>query len=150
VAACWAAMVSIGEQGYLDAARRIFDTTDWITARLRQMPALHVIGEPIFLIAFTSPDLNVYQILAGMEARGWGLNGLHLPPSLHLCVTQRHTQPGVRERFVEDLAGVVEHVRQHPEAPSGVGPIYGMAASSEMRGAVTEVLNWYMDTQFKV
>lgn len=149
-AACWAAMVSIGEQGYLEAARRILDTTDWITVRLRQMPALQVIGEPIFLIAFTAPDLNVYQIMAGMEARGWGLNGLHLPPSLHLCVTQRHTQPGVRERFVEDLAAVVEHVRQHPEAPSGVGPIYGMAASTEMRGMVAEVLNWYMDTQFKV
>jgi hypothetical protein len=48
-----------------------------------------------------------------------------------------------------DLREAVAFVREHPEAPQGIGPVYGMAASSEMQGMVTDVLNWYMDTQYK-
>jgi sphinganine-1-phosphate aldolase len=149
-AACWAAMVSMGESGYLEAARRILETASGITAGIRGIPELSVIGEPTFVIAFQSEALNIYQVLEFMTQRGWGLNGLHLPPSVHLCVTLRHTQPGVKEQFLEDLRAGVEHVKHNPEAPQGVGPIYGMAASSDMRGMVSEVLNWYMDMQYRV
>jgi glutamate/tyrosine decarboxylase-like PLP-dependent enzyme len=148
-AACWAAMVSIGEQGYLEAARRILETAAWIKAEIRKIPELEVIGDPLFVIAFRSEVLNVYQVLEFMTGRGWGLNGLHLPPSVHLCVTLRHTQAGVRERLIKDLHEAVGYVREHPEASEGIGPVYGMAASAEMRGMVTDVLNWYMDTQYK-
>jgi len=61
----------------------------------------------------------------------------------------RHTQSGVRERFMEDLREAVAYVREHPEASQGIGPVYGMASSAEMRGMVTDVLNWFMDTQYK-
>ncbi len=149
-AACWAAMISIGEQGYLEAARRILGTAAWLKAEIRKIPGLEVIGDPLFVISFRSEDLNIYQVLEFMTARGWGLNGLHLPPSIHLCVTLRHTQEGVGDRLIEDLREAVAYVGEHPEAPQGVGPVYGMAASAEMRGMVTEVLNWYMDTQYKV
>jgi glutamate/tyrosine decarboxylase-like PLP-dependent enzyme len=148
-AACWAAMVSIGEQGYLEAARRILETAAWIKEEIRRIPEIEVIGDPLFVIAFHSKALNIYQVLEFMTSRGWGLNGLHLPPAIHLCVTLRHTQGGVRERFVADLREAVAFVREHPEAPQGIGPVYGMAASSEMQGMVTDVLNWYMDTQYK-
>jgi glutamate/tyrosine decarboxylase-like PLP-dependent enzyme len=149
-AACWAAMVSIGEQGYLEAARRILETAAWIKEEIRRIPELEVIGDPLFVIAFLSKTINIYQVLEFMTSRGWGLNGLHLPPAIHLCVTLRHTQDGVRERLVTDLREAVAFVREHPGAPQGIGPVYGMAASSEMQGMVTEVLNWYMDTQYKV
>ncbi|OGO12182.1 MAG: sphingosine-1-phosphate lyase [Chloroflexi bacterium RBG_13_66_10] len=149
-AACWAAMVSIGEQGYLEAARRILETAGWMKAEIRKIPGLEVIGDPLFVIAFRSDELNVYQVLEFMTGRGWGLNGLHLPPCVHLCVTLRHTQEGVGDRLIEDLREAAAYVREHPEAPQGIGPVYGMAASAEMRGMVTDVLNWYMDTQYKV
>lgn len=148
-ATAWAAMVSMGEQGYLEAARRILETTAWITREMRQIPEIEVIGDPIFLIAFRSASLNVYQIMEYMTQRRWSLNGLNLPPSLHLCVTQRHTQDGVKERFVEDLKAAIEYVKQNPQAPEGLGPIYGMASSIELRGMVKEVLGWLMDLLYK-
>ena len=149
-AACWATMVSIGEKGYLAAARRIMETATWIKDEIAHIPELKVIGDPLFVIAFLSESLNVFQVLEYMTERKWGLNGLHLPPAIHLCVTLRHTQPGVKERLIQDLKAAVDFVKKNPQAPEGIGPVYGMAGSIETLGMVKHVLNWYMDTQYSV
>ncbi len=149
-AACWAAMVSMGEQGYLEAARRILETTAWLKQQMRALHEIEVIGDPLFLIAFRSDTLDVYKVMEYMTQRKWGLNGLHLPPSVHVCITLRHTQPGVRERFIEDLKAAIGYVKAHPEASEGIGPVYGLAASVDMRGMIHNILNWYMDLLYKV
>jgi glutamate/tyrosine decarboxylase-like PLP-dependent enzyme len=148
-AACWAAMVSMGERGYMDAARRILETTAWLKQEMREIPEIQVMGDPLFLIAFRSEVLNVYKISEFMSQRHWGLNGLHLPPSVHICITLRHTQPGVKERFIEDLKAAIEYVKQNPSAPEGLGPIYGLASAVEMRDMVKEILNWCMDLLYE-
>jgi sphinganine-1-phosphate aldolase len=149
-AACWAAMVSMGEAGYLQAASRIMETAIWIKKEMEKIPDLQVMGDPTFVIAFASDSLNIYQVLEYMTQKGWGLNGLHLPPSVHLCVTLRHTQEGVKERLLEDLKAAVEYVKENPQASEGIGPVYGMASSPDFRGMVTDVLDWYLDKQFEV
>jgi hypothetical protein len=102
------------------------------------------------MVTFRSDSLNVYQILEFMTQRGWGLSGLHLPPSAHLCVTLRHTQEGVKERFVEDMRAAIQYVKEHPEAAEGMGPIYGMASAVETRGLVKSVFNWFLDMLYSV
>ncbi len=149
-AACWAAMVSMGEDGYLQAAKRIMETATWIKTEMEKIPELQVLGDPTFVIAFASDSLNIYQLLEHMTQKGWGLNGLHLPPSVHLCVTLRHTLAGVKERFIEDLKEAIGYVKENPQASQGIGPVYGMASTPDLRGMVTEVLNWYLDKQFEV
>ena len=149
-ATCWAAMVSMGEKGYLEAAGRILETTAWIKQEMKQIPELQVIGDPLFMIAFQSETVNVYKVMEYMTQRNWGLNGLYLPAGVHLCVTLRHTELGVKERFIADLKAAVEYVKQNPAAPEGLGPLYGMAATVEMRGMVKEVLGWCMDLLFQV
>jgi sphinganine-1-phosphate aldolase len=150
IAVAWAAMVSMGEQGYLDAARSILETATWIKNALRKIEDIEVIGDPPFMATFKSNTLNIYQLLEYMTQKGWGLNGLHLPPSAHLCVTLRHTQAGVKERFVEDLQEAIAYVKTHPQADEGVGPIYGMAAAVETRGMVKMVFNWFLDLLYSV
>jgi len=150
IAAAWAAMVSMGEQGYLDAAKRILETTRWMKDELRGIEEIEIIGDPPFMVTFRSDSLNVYQILEFMTQRGWGLSGLHLPPSAHLCVTLRHTQEGVKERFVEDMRAAIQYVKEHPEAAEGMGPIYGMASAVETRGLVKSVFNWFLDMLYSV
>ncbi len=149
-AVCWAAMVSLGEKGYMEAARRILETTAWLKQEIRAIPELQVIGDPLFMVAMRSDVLDVYKLMEFMTQRRWGLNGLHLPPSVHLWVTQRHAQPGGRERFMNDLREAVAFVKKNPDAPEGVGPIYGMAAQVPLRGMVKEVLRRYMDILYKV
>jgi glutamate/tyrosine decarboxylase-like PLP-dependent enzyme len=149
-AACWAAMVSIGEQGYLDAARRILETASWIAREVEKIPGLQVIGDPLFLVAFRSEDFDIYKVVEFMGQRNWGLNALHLPPAVHICVTLRHTQSGVKERLLADLKEAVAYVQKNPSASEGIGPVYGLAAMPPMRAMVKDILNWYMDTQYKV
>lgn len=149
-AACWASLVSTGEAGYLEATRAILDTAGKIKAGIRTIPELHVLGDPLFVIAFASSTLDVYRILDCMAHRGWSLNGLHRPPAVHIAVTLRHTQKGVAEQFLADLQASVEEVQRQPRAKGGMAPIYGMAATLPLRGVVSEMLKRYLDLLYKV
>jgi glutamate/tyrosine decarboxylase-like PLP-dependent enzyme len=148
-AACWAAMVRIGQKGYRDATRRILETADFIKVAIRAIPELFVLGDPLWVIAFGSRALDIYRVMDAMRHRGWSLNGLHRPSCVHLCVTLRHTQPGVKERFVEDLQAAVADVKNAPEAEGGMAPVYGMAATLPLRGVVSNILKAYMDVLYK-
>lgn len=148
-AACWAALTSIGGQGYLDATRRILETAARIKDGIRHIPELRLLGDPLFVIAFASDSLDIYKVLDFMSHKKWSLNGLHKPACVHLCVTLRHTQPGVAERFLADLHEAVEHVKAHPEEKGRMAPIYGMASTIPMRGLVSDMLKKYLDLVFK-
>lgn len=149
-AACWAAMVATGEAGYLDATARILAAATYIRGHIAHMPELRVLGDPLWVIAFDAPGLNIYEILAQMSARGWRLNGLDRPPAVHIAVTLRHAEPGVAQRFIEDLRASVAHVKAHPQAATGMAPVYGMASSLPLRGVVGELLKRYADVLYEV
>jgi sphinganine-1-phosphate aldolase len=150
IAAAWATLVTMGEQGYLESTRRILETADVLKRGIRSIPELHVLGEPLFVIAFGSRTLDIYKILDRLSAKGWNLNGLHKPAAVHLCVTLRHTQPGVADRFLENLREAVEHVRENPGEKGTMAPVYGMAATVPFRGLLSDLLKKYMDLLYKV
>jgi glutamate/tyrosine decarboxylase-like PLP-dependent enzyme len=149
-AACWAAMVSIGEEGYLDATRRILETAARIKNGIAELPELFVIGDPLFVIAFGSHELDIYRVMDAMTERGWSLNSLHKPACLHLCTTLRHTVPGVAEGFIEDLKAAVAYVKEHPAVEGGMAPIYGMADALPDRDVIADALRQHMDGWYRV
>ncbi|MFN8036200.1 MAG: aminotransferase class V-fold PLP-dependent enzyme [Acidimicrobiia bacterium] len=148
-AECWAAMLAMGERGYLEATRAIVETGAEIKAGLATIPEVHVLGDPLWVIAFASDTLDVYRIQDVMTEKGWRLNGLQNPAAVHLCVTLRHTQPSVAARFVDDLRASVAEVAATPEAAGTMAPIYGMAGIVETRGSVEELLGRYVDLLFR-
>ncbi len=148
-AACWASLVTLGEAGYLDATKKILETARRVREGIETIPELEVLGDPLWVIAFTSKELNVYEIMDRMTQKRWNLNGLHRPPAVHLCVTLRHTRPGVARRFVADLGEAVAAVKENPGAPGGMAPVYGMASTLPVRGLVAEVLEGYMDRLYE-
>jgi glutamate/tyrosine decarboxylase-like PLP-dependent enzyme len=147
-AACWAAMLSLGEAGYLDATGRILEAAAAVKAGIATIDGVEVIGDPLWNVAFTT-DVDVYRVLDVLGHHGWSLNGLQDPPSIHLCVTLRHTQPGVIDRFLEDLAAAVATVRADPDAGGSMAPIYGMATMADMQGTVEQLLEGYVDLLFE-
>jgi len=148
-AACWAAMTAIGAEGYMSATKKILETAAAIKKGVNEIPELHVNGDPLFVVSFASETVNVYKVLDYMSHKKWSLNGLHKPTCIHLCVTLRHTQPGVAERFLADLREAVEHVKAHPEEKGSMAPVYGMGATIPMRGMVSDLLKKYLDVIFK-
>jgi glutamate/tyrosine decarboxylase-like PLP-dependent enzyme len=149
IAQCWAAMVTMGEDGYLDATRRILGTAAAIKEAVRAIDGLEVIGDPLFDIAWRSDEVNIWGVLDEMSNRGWSLNGLQDPPAMHLCVTLRHCQAGVVERFAADLAASVQHLREHPDAGHDLAPVYGMAQMTEMQGMVEAGIADYVDKLYE-
>lgn len=149
-AACWAAMLSMGEKGYLEAARRILKTGAQIRAGIEAMPELRVLGDPLWVVAFASDQLDIYRVMAHMTSKGWSLNGLHKPPCVHICVTLRHTQEGVADRFLSDLRWAVDQVVASPGEKEGMAPMYGLAATVPIRGIVGDMLERYIDLLYKV
>jgi glutamate/tyrosine decarboxylase-like PLP-dependent enzyme len=148
-AACWAAMTSMGAEGYLAATKKILETAETIKAGIRNIPELKPLGDSLFVIAFASGSLDIYKVLEAMAHKGWSLNGLHKPSCVHLCVTLRHTQPGVAERFLRDLGAAVDHVRANPEEKGTMAPVYGMASTLPLRGVVSDMLKRYLDLIYK-
>jgi len=149
-AACWAAMVSTGREGYMEATKKILDTAARIKKGIAGIPELRILGDPLWVIAFASPDLDIYRVMDYMTKKQWGLNGLHKPPCVHICVTLRHTLPGVADRFIEDLTDAVQYVRTHPDEKGGMAPVYGMAATIPDRSMVGDLLVRYIDLLYKV
>jgi glutamate/tyrosine decarboxylase-like PLP-dependent enzyme len=146
------ALQVMGESGYLDATRRILTAADTIRGGIAETPGIHVMGDPLFVIAFAADDperLNIYQVLDAMSKKGWHLNGLHRPACVHITVALRQAQPGVAERFVADLRAAVEWAGAHPDEKGGMAPVYGMAGSVPVRGVVSDLMTAYMDVLYE-
>ncbi|HSN82663.1 MAG TPA: aminotransferase class V-fold PLP-dependent enzyme [Polyangiales bacterium] len=149
-AACWAAMMSMGRSGYLDASRRILETGAKIRRGIEAIPELEVLGDPLWVIAFRSDALDIYRVMDFMTKRRWNLNGLHKPASVHIAVTLRHTSEGVADRFLHDLRAAVDYTKAHPNQEGGMAPVYGMANSLPVQGVVTDLLERYLDVLYEV
>lgn len=151
IAAAWAALLSMGEAGYLEATRAILETAASIRRGIAAIDGLSVLGDPLWVIAFRAETVNIYEVMALMAQRGWSLNGLHHPPAVHLAVTLRHTQPGVVEQFLDDLGESVAAAETSGSEPhTGAAPLYGMAATFPARAAVGELLERYIDRLYEV
>jgi glutamate/tyrosine decarboxylase-like PLP-dependent enzyme len=150
-AQAWAALMSIGEAGYLEATAAVLDAAALIRGGIEQIDGLRVLGDPLWVIAFASTDdaVSIYDVQDRMAKRGWSLNGLQSPAAVHICVTLRHTSEGVPQRFVADLGAAVDQARAEPGG-SLMAPVYGMASSVDTRGAVHEILRTYADVIYRV
>ena len=149
-AACWATLLSMGEDGYRDSVQKILVTAEVIKKGISEISELTLMGEPLWVIAFESKNLDIYKVMDQMTHEGWNLNGLHKPACVHICITLRHTQAGVAERFLSDLKDAVTHVKTHPTESGGMAPVYGMAATLPFRGVIRDFLKRYLDLYYKV
>ncbi len=125
LAATWAAMVTIGRQGYLNYAREIFETAYAMQDIVRSHPELRLMGTPTFCFSFTSDAFDIYHVNDFMRQRGWRFNGQQYPNSIHMAVTRPQTQPGLVEAFAADLAEAVPYAVEHADEAPASGAIYG-------------------------
>jgi sphinganine-1-phosphate aldolase len=137
IAATWAAMLTTGEEGYLDAAAAIHATAQQVKAAVERQPELRLFGDDqTFLVAFGAAEpaedraeLDIFLVNDALAARGWRLNPDQLPPGLHFCVTRPNTRPGLAEEFDRDLAAAVTYAREHRGEPARSGALYGLAGA---------------------
>ena len=146
LAATWAAMVSLGREGYLRYARDIFDTAFAMQQAVRSHPELRIMGDPYFCFSFTSDEFDIYHVNDALRASGWRLNGQQYPNAIHMAVTRPQTQPGLVDKWWADLDAAVAHAHEHKDEPAVSGSIYG--GVPDLTPEVTSFINSVIESMF--
>ncbi|RDX92817.1 Sphingosine-1-phosphate lyase, partial [Mucuna pruriens] len=145
IAGAWAAMMSLGKDGYLKNTKAIMEGSRRIQKGIEEIAELFIVGRPdMTIVAFGSDVLDIFEVNDIMSSKGWHLNALQRPNSIHICVTLQHVP--IVEDFLKDLKESVKTVKENPGPISGgLAPIYGAAGKMPDRGMVQELLVDYMD-----
>ncbi len=139
IAAAWAVLTYLGEEGYTRLARVIMDTTQALQDGINATPGLHVVGAPdMSVFAFGSETLDIYAVGDAMDQRGWHPDRQQLPPSLHLMVTPAHEN--IVPSFLADLREAAASVEPGVPAATGSAAMYGMLGKVPDRGVVRNVI----------
>lgn len=140
IAAAWATLNFLGEEGYLRIARVTMETATRLMNGIRSIPELRLLGKPdMSIFAFTSDAINVYALAESMEKRGWHLDRQQLPPSLHMMVTPAHET--VVDPFLNDLNESVRELAAAGDAPvSGQSAVYGMVSALPDRAPARDLI----------
>ncbi|XP_016472367.1 sphingosine-1-phosphate lyase isoform X1 [Nicotiana tabacum] len=146
IAGAWAAMISLGFEGYLENTKEIMEASKSIQKGIQDIPELFVIGRPeMSIIAFGSDVVDIFEVNDVMSSKGWHLNALQRPNSVHICVTLQHVP--VVQIFLKDLRDSVQTVKENPgPVNGGFAPIYGAAGKMPDRGMVQDLLIEFMDS----
>lgn len=145
IAGAWASLISFGMDGYTEAVQKVMQASEKLKKGISEISDLYIIGKPdMTIIAFASQTIDIYKVNEAMSAKGWNLNALHKPSSLHICITLQHVN--TIEEFLKDLTMAVKMVKENPGMfEDGMAPIYGAAAKMPDRGIVKDLLLAYMD-----
>lgn len=102
IAAAWAAMNFIGDDGYLKMSAQMYDATRAMVEGLKQIEGIRLLGEPdMNLIAYASDEIDVFVLADRLKRRGWyvqpQLSFQNSPANIHLSVNP------AGEKWVEAL-----------------------------------------------
>ncbi len=115
MAAAWAVINFIGDEGYLELARRKLKATQQVVEGIEKIKGLKLLGKPeMCLVAFTSDALNIFNIIDDMNEKGW-----YIQPALsfgnsiqHIHISINVSNVGWISQFLTDLEESMEKVEE--------------------------------------
>ncbi|MCS6905769.1 MAG: aspartate aminotransferase family protein [Bacteroidia bacterium] len=111
IAAAWAVMNHLGEEGYLRLAQATMQAAQKIKEGIQQIEDLYIIGNPCAtLLAFGSSTVDIYAIADEMTQKGWHIDRQQFPPCLHLTVNYIHTS--IVDQFLADLKEATKRAKK--------------------------------------
>ncbi len=112
VAAAWAMMHFLGEEGYLRLAKQMMEEKKRLAKGIGAIGGLKVIDTELILLCYVSEDdkLSIMEIVAGMEQLGWVHFGTLQPPMVQL-VMEAKAEPHI-EAYLKDLSDIVRRIRE--------------------------------------
>jgi len=118
MAAAWAVLNYVGDDGYLEIARKKLAAVKIITDGIGRIDGLRLLARPdMCLISFTSDEVNVFHIIDEMNQRGWyiqpSLSFDNSPAHIHLSVSASNV--GWEEELLKNLAECVHIARSVPD-----------------------------------
>lgn len=119
IAAAWAMLRYLGEEGFQDIVRRSQEATKYILDKIAAIEDIEVLGKPdMCMFTLASEKFNVFEIDDKMRERGWHMIPQFAcggsPSNLHISLSQANVPHA--EKFIDDLTEVLEKLRNNGSA----------------------------------
>ncbi len=151
IAAAWATLMAIGEEGYLELTKKGLDVRDKLIEGVRKIDGIEVYGDPVgTLVTFGSIDeksLPIFAVADVLASKGWHFDRHQNPNCLHATCGASNEQSV--DEFVADIEAAVAEVRANPAlAEEGDAAMYGMMAKVPARGLVKFTVRRVMEAMY--
>ena len=105
-------------------------------------------GKPeLSVLALGSKSFNILMLGAEMTKRGWTLNSMQYPPSVHISVTILTARAA--DDFIRDVREIAAKLLNDPNAKEeGMAAMYGMAAAIPDRSLVGDIARGFIDALY--
>lgn len=146
IACCYASLLNTGKDGYSKKSLEIYEAAQKIKNGIKnEIPSIYVLGDSYSsVIAFSSKKFDIYKVGDVLSKKGWNLNTLQNPNSIHVCVT--YPMVKMASTFIQDLKDAANLIETNPKAaPEGLAAIYGLTASFPDRSVIQEIGLAYLD-----
>ncbi|MGD2186485.1 MAG: aminotransferase class V-fold PLP-dependent enzyme [Desulfobacterales bacterium] len=117
MAAAWAVMNYLGEDGYMEIVREVMEATKLVLDGIHRIDGIHVLGQPdMCMFAFSSSvqGVNVYRLADRLKVKGWFLQPQfersNSPANLHISMN-RSSVPQAKA-FLEDFQETIEELKK--------------------------------------
>lgn len=122
IASAWAVQQYLGQDGYLDIARKSMLAREIFEKGLADIADLHTLGVPdLWALCFGSDTVDMTLVQKHMAAKGWRIGGVVAPRGLHMMFTPVHL-PYVGE-MLHALELAVKQVQNGETTPTGTPEI---------------------------
>jgi glutamate/tyrosine decarboxylase-like PLP-dependent enzyme len=112
LAASWAVIHYLGEEGYLKLTARVMDLRQRYLDGIAAIDRIRLLVEPdLSIITYTSDTLDIDAVGDQLAERGWYVSRIADPPGIHQTLNLAH-EPHVDEYFAH-LAVAVKQVDSH-------------------------------------
>lgn len=117
MAAAWAVMNYLGDEGYMEIVREVMQATRLVVDGINRIDGVQVLGAPnMCMISFasTSDKINVYHLADVLKKKGWYLQPqfkrANSPANLHISMNRSTVHQA--QAFLKDLEATIEEVKQ--------------------------------------
>lgn len=120
VAAAWAVMNFLGEDGYLKWAAVLMDTVTKLTDGINAIPGLAVLDPHelcIFVYRSNDPALDIGAVADAMTAKGWFVGRQAEPAGIHMHLNPVHAETA--DEYLAQLRQAAAEVRESKSRAAG-------------------------------
>jgi glutamate/tyrosine decarboxylase-like PLP-dependent enzyme len=126
IAASWAVLHFLGEEGYVRRARQAMNAAERLRAGIAAIDGVHVWGEPeMTVVAVGSRGHDIFAVGDILNERGWHFDRQQHPDALHLMASPRH------EAVVDEFLADLRYAAGHRAGASTTAATYGDDVSAE-------------------
>ena len=139
MAAAWAVMNFLGDDGYMKIAKHTRDATKRLAEGIEKIEGLKLMAKPdLCMLSFTSETIDVFHIIDEMMERGW-----YIQPQLafnssrkNIHISMNESSSGFVDELLSDLKDSVNKAREMPIS-SNVSEVQRLL-SDEVGGTITD------------